>query len=166
MEKIVNAQRHTFFPIPSTRSSKATIPKIGCSALDDFKSFPMPDDLWSKLIHVYHESKKNTSGNTKCFEIRPATEEELSLFPPKFSAEVLREFLFKKSNSTRRFNDGFDYREISIEPAPLPGASMYKPLIMIDAKDMQEASVQTLFTKDSTQAFKQVPHDILIDVLL
>ena len=166
MKKVRNSQRYTNFPIPSTRKSKVTIPEVESSALDDYKSYPMPDYLWSKFINVYQESKKITLGNTKCFEIIPASEDELSLFPTGLSNEVLRDYLFKKMNSTRKQEDGFDYREISIESEPLPGASMYKSLITIDAEDMQEASVRTLFTKDSTQAFNQVLHDTFIDVLL
>ena len=109
MKKSRNSQRYTNFPIPSTRKSKITIPKVESSALDDFQSYPMPDYLQSKFINVYQESKKITLGNTKCFEIIPASEEELSLFPTGLSNDVLKDYLFKKMNSTRKLTDGFDY---------------------------------------------------------
>ena len=43
---------------------------------------------------------------------------------------------------------------------------MYKSLMAIDAEEMEEQSVSTLFTKDSIQAFNQVSHDIFIVVNL
>ena len=64
MEKVRNSQRYTNFSIPSTRKSKLTIPRLESSALDEFQSYPMPDDLLSKFINVYQESKKITLGNT------------------------------------------------------------------------------------------------------
>ena len=115
---------------------------------------------------MYQESKKITLGNTKCFEIIPASEDELSLFPPGLSNDALREYLFQKLNSKRKFTGGFDFRERSIQSAPLPGASMYEPILGYDPKDMAKLSVSKLFTKDSIQAFNQVCHDIFIDVNL
>ena len=73
IKKVRNSQRYTNFPIPSTRKSNVTIPKVESSALDAYESYPMPDYLWSKFITVYQESKKIiTLENTKCFEIIPA----------------------------------------------------------------------------------------------
>ena len=68
MKKIRNTQRYTNFPIPSTRKSKVTIPEVESSALDDYKSYPMPELLWKKIISVYQESRKNTLGTTTCFD--------------------------------------------------------------------------------------------------
>ena len=90
----------------------------------------------------------------------------MSLFPPGLSNDALGEYLFRKLNSKRKFTGGFDYRERSIQSAPLPGVSMYKFLMAIDAEGMEEQLVSTLFTKNSIQAFNQVSHDIFIDVNL
>ena len=134
------------------------------SALDDYKSYPMPDYLWSKFITVYKESRKITLGNNTCFEIGPASEDELSLFPTGLSNDDLRKYLFHKMSSTRKMIDGWDYRERSIQSVPTSGASMYKPLLCFDTEGMAQQSVRTLFTKSSIQALNQVCHDIFIDV--
>ena len=95
MKKVRNLQRYRNYPIPSTRKSNVTIPEVEASALHDYKSYPMPDYLWSKLISVYQESRHNTSGNIACFEIISSTAEEISLFPTELSNDGLREYLFK-----------------------------------------------------------------------
>ena len=159
IKKVRNSQRYRNYPIPSTRKSKVAIPEVEASALHDYKLYPMPDYLWSKLISVYQESRHNTSGNTTCFEIIPSTAEEISLFPTGLSNDDLREYLFQKMNSTRTFGGGFDYRERNIQSLPIPGASMYEPLLCYDPKDLAKLSVSKLFTKDTIQALNQVYHD-------
>ena len=119
-----------------------------------------------KFISVYQKSRKNTLGTTTCFEIIPATEDELSLFPTGLSNDDLREYLFQKMSSQRKMTGGWDYRERSIKSVPTSGASMYKPSLCFDPKDMAKLSVRTLFTKDTIQALNQVCHDISIDVHL
>jgi hypothetical protein len=158
MKKIRNSQRYTNLPIPSTRHSKVPIPEVESSPLHDYKSYPMPDSLWRRLISVYKESRTVTGGNTTCFDVLPATEEELSLFPTGFSNHDLREFFFKKKSSTRKMDDGWDYRERSIQSEPTSGASMYKPTLCYDSQNMALLSVRTLFTSDSIQALNQVCH--------
>ena len=164
MKKIRNTQRYTNFPIPSTRKSKVTIPEVKSFALDDYKSYSMPELLWKKNISVYQESRKNTLGTITCFEIIPATEDELSLFPTGLSKDDLREYLFQKMSSRRKMTGGWDYRERSIQSVPTSGASMYKPLLCFDTEGMAKQSVRTLFTKDSIQALNQVRHEIFFDV--
>ena len=167
MKKIRNAQRYTNFPIPSTRTSKVTIPEVESSALDDYKSYPMPELLWKNLLVFFrNQGKARTLGTNTCFEIKPATADELSLFPTGLSNDDLREYFFKKLSSQRKMTGGWDYRERSIQSLPTSGASMYKPSLCFDPKDMAKLSVRTLFTKDTIQALNQVSHDISIDVHL
>ena len=80
IKKVRNVNRYSNFPIPSTRSANVQIPEVEASPLHDYKSYPMPDYLWSKLIRVYQLSRRHTSVKTKCFEISPSTAEEISLF--------------------------------------------------------------------------------------
>ena len=159
MKKVRNLQRYTNFPIPSTRKSNVPIPEVEASALDDYKSYPMPDYLWRKLISVYQESRHNTSGKTTCFEIIPSTAEEISLFPTGLDKDALREYFFNEMNSTTPFGGGFDYRERHIKSVPIPGASMYDPLLCFDPKQMPTLSVSKIFTKDTIEALNQVYHD-------
>ena len=166
MKKIRNTQRYTNFPIPSTRKSKVTIPEVESSALDDYKSYPMPELLWEKFISVFQESRKRTVGTNTCFEIKPATADELSFFPSGLSNDDLRKYFFKKISSQRKMTGGWDYRERSINSVTTSGASMYKPSLCYDPKDMAKLSVRTLFTKDTIQALNQVCHDIPINHLL
>ena len=119
----------------------------------------IPCQIWSKLIRVYQESRRNTSGKTKCFEIIPSTAEEISLFPTGFDNDALRKYLFKKMNSTKPFEGGFDYRERHIQSLPIPGASMYEPLLCYNPKELATLSVSKIFTKDTIQALNQVYHD-------
>ena len=167
MKKMRNAQRYTNFPIPSTRTSKVTIPEVESSALDDYKSYPMPELLWKNLLVFFrNQGKARTLGTNTCFEIKPATADELSLFPTGLSNDDLREYFFKKISSQRKMTGGWDYRERNITSAPTSGASMFEPALFYDPEDIEELSVRTLFTKDTIQALNQVCHDISIDVHL
>ena len=158
-KKVRNSQRYKNFPIPSTRSVNVPITEVEASPLHDYKSYPMPDYLWSKLIRVYQESRRNTSGKTKCFEIIPSTAEEISLFPTGLDNDALRKYLLQKPNCTTQFGGGFDYRERHIQSLPIPGASMYEPLLCYSPKQLPTLSVSKIFTKDTIEALNQVYHD-------
>ena len=164
IKKVRNSQRYKNFPIPSTRSANVPIPEVEASPLHDYKSYPMPDYLWSKLIRVYQESRRNTSGKTKCFEIIPSTAEEISLFPTELDNDALRQFFFDKKNSTKPFGGGFDYRERHIQSSPIPGASMYEPLLCYKPTQLAKLSVSKIFTKDTIEELNQVYHDRLLYV--
>ena len=149
----------TNYPIPSTRSANVPIPEVEASPLHDYKSYPMPDYLWSKLIRVYQLSRRHTSVETKCFEIIPSTAEEISLFPTGLDNDALRKYLLQKPNSTTLFGGGFDYRERHIQSLPIPGASMYEPALGFTPKQMPTLTVSKIFTKNTIEALNQVDHD-------
>ena len=166
MKKIRNTQRYTFFPILSTRSSKVPIPEVESSLLDDYKSYPMPELLWKKFRSVYQETRNKPLVITPCFEILPATEDELSLFPTGLSNDSLRKYFFKKMSSQRKMTGGWDYRERTINSVTDSGASMFEQLQCYSPQGMKALSVRTLFTKATIQALNQVCHDIPINQLL
>ena len=159
IKKVRNVKRYSNFPIPSTRSAKVPIPEVEASPLHDYKSYPMPDYLWSKLIRVYQKSRLHTSVKTKCFEIIPSTAEEISLFPTGLDNDALRKYLLQKPNCTTPFGGGFDYRERHIQSLPIPGASMYEPGLGFTPKQMLTLSVSKIFTKDTIESLHQVDHD-------
>ena len=166
MEKLRNTHRYTSFPIPSTRSSKVPIPAVEYSPLDIYQSYPMPELLWKKFISVYQETRNKDLVTTPCFEILPATEAELSLFPTDLSNDSLREFLFKKMSSERKMTGGWDYRERNVISVKESGASMFEPLQCYSPTSMELLSVRTIFTKSTIKAFNQVCHDIAFNHLI
>ena len=108
---------------------------------------------------VYQESRRHTSVKTKCFEIIPSTAEEISLFPTGLDNDALRKYLLQKPNSTTPFGGGFDYRERHIQSLPIPGASMYEPLLCYKPTQLAKLSVSKILSKDTIEALNQVYHD-------